>query len=115
MGKRRRSSIAKLLTPRTTTAPVMCPCGHGSRSIKHLVKDCPRFEAERERLAERDMEIFSPGGNFRMPSSTVEISAEEPPQRNLVQVVRRRTRTLLGKLDTQRDKGERRSTLTAVI
>ena len=114
--KRRRStSLAKLLTPHSSTVgvPGVCACGHGRKSIKHLVRDCPKFEAERERLISQSLGNSSP-----LPRSTVEISAQLPPQQNLVQIVRRRTKTLLGKVnivDAQKDRDEKRPALTAVI
>jgi hypothetical protein len=118
--RRRSSSLAKLLTPHSSATASMagvCACG-GRRSVKHLVRDCPKFEAERERLISRDPENRSP-----LPRSTAEISAQQmqPPQgqqQNLVQIVRRRTRTLLGKVnigDVQRDRDEKRPALTDVI
>jgi hypothetical protein len=113
--RRRSSSFAKLLAPRAAPAvPAMCACVDGRRSIKHLARDCPKFEAERDRLLSRNPESRS-----QLPRSTVEITAPQPPQpQNLVKAVRQRTRTLLGKyniVDVQKEKDEKRPALTAVI
>ena len=79
-----------------------------------MVRDCPRLEAERARLISQDPESRSP-----LPLSNVNSTAQQPPpqqQQNLVQIVRKRTRTLLGKVvDTQKDKDDKRPALTAVI
>jgi hypothetical protein len=111
----RSSSFAKLLAPRVPAEPVpgMCPCEQGSsRSVKHMVRDCPRLEAERARLISQDPESRRP-----LPLSNVNITAQQPQQQqNLVQIVRKRTRTLLGKVvDTQKDREDKRPALTAVI
>ena len=116
--RRRSSSLIKLLSPHSaaTTIPGVCTCMHRRRSIKHLGHDCPKFKAGRERLVSRGPENGSP-----LPRSTVEISARQhpPPQQNLVQMVRRRTKTLLGKVnivDVQNDRNEKKPpVLTAVI
>jgi hypothetical protein len=105
----RSSSFAKLLGPRNV--PGMCSCGQGRKSVKHLVRDCPRFEAERERLVSQSP--VSPTTTAPMMQSTVQQApAESATQQKLVQKVRRHTKTLFGKynmVDAQKNAEERRT------
>lgn len=114
----RSSSFAKLLAPRVPpeAVPGMCPCGQNGRSIKHMVRDCPDLEAERLRLMSRNPEARSV-----VPQTTVEISAQPPVEQQtpkLAQIVRKRTRTLLGKvvdIPKEKEKDEKKPARTAVI
>jgi hypothetical protein len=68
-----------------------------------MVRDCPDLEAQRQRLMSREPEAWdrsrSASPFSMLPQTTTEISAQAAPQApKLVQIVRKRTRTLLGKV-----------------
>lgn len=97
--RRRSSSLANLIKG-PKSIPGMCACGHGRRSAKHMIKDCPRFESEREQLVSK-----TPVGRSPMTRSPIAKSPRSPQspaemasQRKLLHVARKwRMRTLLGK------------------
>jgi hypothetical protein len=92
-GKRRRSSsLAKLIGPQNI--PGLCACGQGRKSTKHILRNCPRFESEREQLVSQSPTARSPSA--RSPGS--QIPRDVASQRKLLHVVKKwRMRTLLGK------------------